>query len=238
MAQVRLARVIPSMHVHRCVALWLISLRPSPVFYFVPPFSFQPFLMFNSEFNERFRSNPLCDFRLGTVATSDHETPLTNLAASVQRTKQVIYRDSVAGAVRRGEGCISLWQGDWEGIWSTSRWRKGKIWMDEGQQHHRRHEGCDVYVSIEDVNDAETSDAFHDLRVTIQHAPEIIQIRASDERPTGWLGKERRYDFLHSWTVEMRCCDTRLETVQKAQTKDCGQSPRLSTGRGANTGRA
>ena len=48
-----------------------------PVFYFVPPFSFQPFLMFTSEFNERSRSNPLCDFRLGTVATSDHETPLT-----------------------------------------------------------------------------------------------------------------------------------------------------------------
>ena len=76
-AQVRLARVIPSMHVHLCVALWLISLHPSPVFYFVPSFSFQPFLMFTSEFNERSRSNPLCDFRLGTVATSDHETPLT-----------------------------------------------------------------------------------------------------------------------------------------------------------------
>ena len=33
--------------------------------------------MSSSEFNERSRSNPLCDFRLGTVATSDHETPLT-----------------------------------------------------------------------------------------------------------------------------------------------------------------
>ena len=76
MAQVRLARVIPSMHVHLCVASWLFLLI-SPVFYFVPPFSFQPFQMFTSEFNERSRSNPLCDFRLGTVATSDHETPLT-----------------------------------------------------------------------------------------------------------------------------------------------------------------
>ena len=47
------------------------------VLYFVPPLSFQPFQMFTSVFNERFRSNPLCDFRLGTVATSDHETPLT-----------------------------------------------------------------------------------------------------------------------------------------------------------------
>ena len=64
------------MHVHLCVALWLFSLHPSPVFYFVPPFSFQPFQMFFSEFNERSRSNPLCDFRL--VATSDHETPLTD----------------------------------------------------------------------------------------------------------------------------------------------------------------
>ena len=67
------------MHVHLCVALWLFSLHPSLVFYFVPPFSFQPFQMFTSEFNERSRSNPLCDFRLGTVATSDHETPLTYL---------------------------------------------------------------------------------------------------------------------------------------------------------------
>ena len=33
--------------------------------------------MFTSEFNERSRSNPLCDFRLGTVVTSDYETPLT-----------------------------------------------------------------------------------------------------------------------------------------------------------------
>ena len=33
--------------------------------------------MFTSVFNEGSRSNPLCDFRLGTVVTSDHETPLT-----------------------------------------------------------------------------------------------------------------------------------------------------------------
>ena len=77
MAQDRLARVIPSMHGHLCVALWLNSLHPSPVFYFVPPLFFQTFQMSSSEFHERFRSNPLCDFRLGTVATSDHETPLT-----------------------------------------------------------------------------------------------------------------------------------------------------------------
>ena len=60
-----------------CVLRLGCFLLACPVFYFVPPFSFQPFLMFTSEFNERSRSNPLCDFRLGTVATSDHETPLT-----------------------------------------------------------------------------------------------------------------------------------------------------------------
>ena len=33
--------------------------------------------MSTSALNERSRSNPLCDFRLGTVVTSDYETPLT-----------------------------------------------------------------------------------------------------------------------------------------------------------------
>ena len=33
--------------------------------------------MSNSVLNERFRPNPLCNFRLGTVVTSDYETPLT-----------------------------------------------------------------------------------------------------------------------------------------------------------------
>ena len=60
----------------RCVVV--VSLHPSPVFfYLVPLLFFQPFQMSSSEFHERLRSNPLCDFRLGTVATSDHETPLT-----------------------------------------------------------------------------------------------------------------------------------------------------------------
>ena len=59
----------------RCVVV--VSLHPSPVFYFLPLLFFQPFQMSSSEFHERLRSNPLCDFRLGTVATSDHETPLT-----------------------------------------------------------------------------------------------------------------------------------------------------------------
>ena len=33
--------------------------------------------MSSSEFHEKLKSKSLCDFRLGTVATSDHETPLT-----------------------------------------------------------------------------------------------------------------------------------------------------------------
>ena len=36
--------------------------------------------MSTSALNERSRSNPLCDFRLGTVVTSDHETPLHTLS--------------------------------------------------------------------------------------------------------------------------------------------------------------
>ena len=66
--------------IHACAPVCCVVVvfsSPVSVLYFVPPFSFQPFLMFTSEFNERSRSNPLCDFRLGTVATSDHETPLT-----------------------------------------------------------------------------------------------------------------------------------------------------------------
>ena len=58
-----------------CVVVVFSS--PVSVLYFFPPLSFQPFQMFSSVFNDKFRSNPLCDFRLGTVATSDHETPLT-----------------------------------------------------------------------------------------------------------------------------------------------------------------
>ena len=75
-AQDRLARVIPSMHVHLCVALWLF-LFTRLLFLFVPLLFFRPFQMSSSEFHEKLKSKPLCDFRLGTVATSDHETPLT-----------------------------------------------------------------------------------------------------------------------------------------------------------------
>ena len=72
---------------HPCMCICVLRLGcfllACPVLYFVPPFSFQPFLMFTSEFNERSRSNPLCDFRLGTVVTTDHETPLTSSTTRV-----------------------------------------------------------------------------------------------------------------------------------------------------------
>ena len=60
---------------------------PVSFFYFVPLLSFRPFQMSSSEFHERFESNPLCDFRLGTVATSDHETLLTDFAGDVEDSK-------------------------------------------------------------------------------------------------------------------------------------------------------
>ena len=53
------------------------SLHPS---LFPLPFRclfFQTFQMSSSEFHEKFKSKDLRDFRLGTVASSDHETPLT-----------------------------------------------------------------------------------------------------------------------------------------------------------------
>ena len=64
------------MHVHLCVALWLF-LFTRLLFLFVPLLFFRPFQMSSSKFHEKLKSKALCDFRLGTVATSDHETPLT-----------------------------------------------------------------------------------------------------------------------------------------------------------------
>ena len=51
--------------------------------------------MFSSVFNEKFRSNPLCDFRLGTVATSDHETPLTFPSDAILWIKEAETVDSL-----------------------------------------------------------------------------------------------------------------------------------------------
>ena len=79
----RLARVIPSMHVHLCVVWWLFSFTLVSFSSPVPLLFFQTFQMSSSEFHEKFKSKDLRDFRLGTVASNDHETPLTtNLTKS------------------------------------------------------------------------------------------------------------------------------------------------------------
>ena len=76
MAQGRLARVTSYMHGHLCVVWWLFS---SPVSFFLsfPLLFFQTFQTPFSAFHKKFMSKDLRDFRLGTVASNDHETPLT-----------------------------------------------------------------------------------------------------------------------------------------------------------------
>ena len=59
----------------RCVVVVLFTRL---FFLSVPLLFFQTFQMSSSEFHERLKSKDLRDFRLGTVATSDHETPLTD----------------------------------------------------------------------------------------------------------------------------------------------------------------
>ena len=65
--------------------------------------------MFTSALNERSRSNPLCDFRLGTVVTSDYETPLTKIGLFATTVSLEIDREELdhvnvpnrAGGVKR-----------------------------------------------------------------------------------------------------------------------------------------
>ena len=80
--------------IHACAPVCCVVVDFSStvsVLYFVPPLSFQPFQMFTSVFNEKFRSNSLCDFRLGTVATSDHETPLTRSKAKAKPQQRELF---------------------------------------------------------------------------------------------------------------------------------------------------
>ena len=64
------------MHVHLALCGGC-SLHPVSFFLSVPLLFFQTFQMSSSEFHEKFKSKDLRNFRLGTVASSDHETPLT-----------------------------------------------------------------------------------------------------------------------------------------------------------------
>ena len=77
----RLPRVCHPCHPCMRTCGWCLELSVfflvSFVFYLVSLFYFQPFLMSTSALNERSMSNPLSDFRLGSVVTSDYVTPLT-----------------------------------------------------------------------------------------------------------------------------------------------------------------
>ena len=112
--------------IHACAPVCcvvVVFLFTSPVFYFVPPFSFQPFQMFTSEFNERSRSNHLCDFRLGTVATSDHETPLT-IEAELIRTQSV---STMPSQQCRSRGCCGPDFVPYATSFCKERWHGGQV---------------------------------------------------------------------------------------------------------------
>ena len=82
------------------------------VFYLVSLFYFQSFLMSTSAFNERFRSNPLCNFRLGTVVTSDYETPLT---------RSTLVRGSLTLARTASRSLYALRRASGADVWNSSR---------------------------------------------------------------------------------------------------------------------
>ena len=86
--------------------------------------------MFTSEFNERSRSNPLCDFRLGTVVTSDHETPLTHLGAMVCTLQLWL-------------GCAVL-----VAVWKTKH--KTDVCSDDDELWHGdKQEGANCYAELQ-----------------------------------------------------------------------------------------
>ena len=124
-AQVRLVRVI-----HACApvccflsVLFLVSF----VLYLVSLFSFQPFLMSTSALNERSRSNPLCDFRLGTVVTSDYETPLTFTRDRGKRLHKELVSSDRSGKLENSEDIFQ----------ACSRWNRGTC---EIKRKHTRSE--------------------------------------------------------------------------------------------------
>ena len=65
------------MHVHLCVALWLISLHPSPFSTSFHRSSSSPSRCLPQSSTRGSGPTSCATSRLGTVATSDHETPLT-----------------------------------------------------------------------------------------------------------------------------------------------------------------
>ena len=59
--------------------------------------------MFTSALNERSRSNSLCDFRLGTVVTSDYETLLTEEEEQERKQRKEEKREDRAQKKKREE---------------------------------------------------------------------------------------------------------------------------------------
>ena len=87
----------------RCVVVVLFTRL---LFFSVPLLFFQTFQMSSSEFHEKFKSKDLRDFRLGTVASSDHETPLTLFAM----TFDPIFRWLQEAVIPRNPGGLDLLQ--------------------------------------------------------------------------------------------------------------------------------
>ena len=134
--------------------------------------------MFTSEFNERSRSNPLCDFRLGTVASSDHETPLTlfcllfSLLFFVSRTPVICPVFSLRDCVSVCASVLSqcrLTSVDTR-LRDTAVWAGSRLW-EQGQEFQASSTcviaSCCLVCS---VLYARYTDAFNDSpRFTIRH---------------------------------------------------------------------
>ena len=201
MAQVRLARVIPSMHVHLCVALWLF-LFTRLLFLFVPLLFFRPFQMSSSEFHKRLRFKSLCNFRLGTVATPDHETPLTGRGVIPQTLSvaSVTLLDGLALVVL-------AWQAE-------PRCIDVKHTQNTLQPSQSASTVVVVLTSAHFVQTAMLSLTSHQLE---QHA-------AGEPRKNAWKNASKE-GSLNSW----RRCETMLAT-RKLDNMACGSPMNASSG--------
>ena len=93
--------------------------------------------MFTSALTERSRSNPLCDFRLVTVVTSDYETHLTE--DPVVPLERNLYGHPLAGL---------LWEREFEKILLNHGWEKIPNW--ECLFVHRE-KGLFLSVYVDDI---------------------------------------------------------------------------------------
>ena len=103
----------------RCVVVVLFTRL---LFLFVPLLFFQTFQMSSSEFHERLKSKDLRDFRLGTVASSDHETPLTHNGSRHFRARPKLHK-------KPREACKRSWSpiGILKSFTLTIPWNSAKL---------------------------------------------------------------------------------------------------------------